>query len=266
MKNYQFEFKKSFGQNFLKDYNIVQKIVRSADIKANSLVIEIGPGGGALTQELSKFANKVLAYEIDTRLESILDVNLKSCNNVDIIYDDFLNRDLKQDLLNYTYEHLYVVSNLPYYITTPIITKIITEEINVEKIVVMVQKEVGDRFGAKPGSRDYNSLTVFMNYYFDIDKLFIVNRNSFIPKPNVDSIIISLTKKDSIFKVVDRDLFFKLIRDSFKYKRKTLRNNLKGYNLEIVEKVLVNHHLDLSVRAEQLPLNVFVDISNELAK
>lgn len=264
METYQFDFKKSFGQNFLKDINLVKKIVRSAEIKENSLVIEIGPGAGILTKELSLVAKKVLAFEIDKRLETILDHTLKDNSNVDIIYDDFLNRNLKDDLEKYNYDHLYVVSNLPYYITTPIITKLINEQIDVDKIVVMVQKEVGDRFVAKPKTKDYNSLTVFLNYYFDIQKLFLVSRNQFVPKPNVDSVVVALTKKEQQYKLKDSNLFFTLVRDSFKYKRKTLKNNLKNYDLTKIEQILNKYHMDLSVRAEQIPLEVFVEISNSL--
>ncbi len=259
-----FQFKKSFGQNFLKDHNIVEKIVRSAEILPHSLVIEVGPGAGVLTKELSKAAEQVVAYEIDSRLEAILDDHLAGCTNVDVIYDDFLNRDLKEDLSNYQYDHLYVVSNLPYYITTPIITKLIEEEIEVSKIVVMVQKEVGDRFTASVGSREYNSLTVFLNYYFDVEKLFVVSRNNFIPKPNVDSIVVAFTKKEQHLFIKNKEQFFRLIRDSFKYKRKTLKNNLKNYDLDKIEEVLKTYHWTLSVRAEQLSLEVFVAISNAL--
>lgn len=265
METYQFDFKKSFGQNFLKDVNIVQKIARSADIKEPSLVIEIGPGAGILTKELSKLAGQVLAYEIDHRLETILDYELKNCSNIDIIYDDFLNRNLKEDLKKYQYENLYVVSNLPYYITTPIITKIIDEGIDVEKIVVMIQKEVGDRFSAKPNSKDYNSLTVFLNYHFDVQKLFLVSRNQFVPKPNVDSVVVSLTKKKEKLLLLDSKQFFQLVRDSFRFKRKTLKNNLKNYDLEKIEQVLEKHNMNLTVRAEQIPLEVFVEISNQLS-
>ena len=264
MDKKDFNFKKKFGQNFLKDDSIPRKIVDCSNILEDSLVIEIGPGAGALTKFLAKKASKVLCYEIDTTLEDILDEELLGYNNVDIIYDDFLNRDIKRDLENYDYKHLFVVANLPYYITTPIITKLIEEGIEVSKIVVMIQKEVADRFAAKPKTRNYGSITVFLNYYFDIRKEFLVNRNCFVPKPNVDSIVISLNCKHKVLDVKNRELFFKLVRDSFHFKRKTLRNNLKGYDLSIVEEVLSKYKLDLSVRAEELPLEVFVDISNNL--
>lgn len=251
-----------YGQNFIREANIVEKICHVAEIRKNSLVVEIGPGSGMLTRELAKVSERVLAYEIDSTLEDILAIQLKDYSNVDIIFDDFLHRDLREDLKNYTYEHLYVVANLPYYITTPIITKIIEEQLSVSKIVVMVQKEVGNRFCAKVGTKDYNSLTVFLNYYFSIRKEFLVSRNCFIPKPNVDSVVVSFTKKEDKLEVFNLELFFSLVRDSFKFKRKTLRNNLKSYQFSVIEEGLVQLGHHENVRAEQLSLEDFVFLSN----
>lgn len=261
-----FKFKKSFGQNFLKDNNIINNIVKSADIKENSLVIEVGPGAGALTNILADYAKSVLCYEIDDRLEDTLYELISKKNNIEVIFDDFLKRDIASDIENYEYENLYVVANLPYYITTPIIEKIINSKINFKSITIMIQKEVGDRFSAKVGNKDYSSITVFLNYYYDIKKLFIVNRNSFVPKPNVDSVVISLVSKENRLELDNEELFFRLIRDSFKFKRKNIRNNLKNYDLSIIEKVLLKYDFDLSVRAEQLSLEIFVDIANNLSK
>ncbi len=266
MKQEQFNFKKKYGQNFLKDDSIPRKIVEAANIPDDTLVIEIGPGAGALTKFLATRAKQVLAYEIDDSLEEILDTNLIGLDNVCVIYDDFLKRDILKDLSNYSYSHLYVVANLPYYITTPIITGLVESGLDIEKIVVMIQKEVADRYAARVGTREYGSITVFLNYYYDIKKEFLVSRNCFVPKPNVDSIIISLNRKKNLLPLNNEKLFFELVRDSFRFKRKTLRNNLKGYNLVKIEEVLSKYHLDLSVRAEQLPLDVFVDISNNLDK
>lgn len=159
---------------------------------------------------------------------------------------------------------MYVIANLPYYITTPIIIKLIEDDLNVDKIVVMVQKEVGDRFKATPGSKDYSSLSVFLGYYYNIKKLMDVSRNVFIPKPNVDSIVVEFSKKNSLLYLKDTQTFYKLIRDSFKQKRKTLKNNLKDYNLIKIEETLKKYNFDLTVRAEQLPIEVFIDISNSL--
>lgn len=259
-----FKFKKNYGQNFLKETAIVEKIANSAEITKNALVIEIGPGSGMLTKPLAKRAKQVLCYEIDITLKEILNDYLSDYDNVDIIYDDFLKRNVKNDIEKYSYDNIFVVSNLPYYITTPIITKIINEKLDVSKIVVMVQKEVGDRFAAKVGSKEYNSLTVFLNYYFNIKKLFVVSRNCFVPKPNVDSIVVELSRKEELANVNDLDVFFRLVRDSFTYKRKTLRNNLKDYNLERISEVLSKYNLDLNVRAENISLDIFVDISNNL--
>lgn len=260
-----FNFKKSLGQNFLQDKNILENIVAAANVSGNSLTIEIGAGSGNLTKEIAKVSKHVLCYEIDTRLENILDESLKDYNNIHIIFDDFLKRDIKEDIKNYEYDNLYLIANLPYYITTPIIEKIIESNLKFKKIVVMIQKEVGERFNAKPGMKEYNSLTVYLNYYFDLKKEFIVSRNCFIPKPNVDSIVISLVNKKDLLYLKDIDNFNKLLKDSFKFKRKTIRNNLKNYNLTIVEKVLNKYNFDLNTRAEDLPLIVFVDLSNNLA-
>ena len=260
-----FNFKKSLGQNFLQDKNILENIVATANVSGNSLTIEIGAGSGNLTKEIAKVSKHVLCYEIDTRLENILDESLKDYNNIHIIFDDFLKRDIKEDIKNYEYDNLYLIANLPYYITTPIIEKIIESNLKFKKIVVMIQKEVGERFNAKPGMKEYNSLTVYLNYYFDLKKEFIVSRNCFIPKPNVDSIVISLVNKKDLLYLKDIDNFNKLLKDSFKFKRKTIRNNLKNYDLTIVEKVLNKYNFNLNTRAEDLPLIVFVDLSNNLA-
>jgi len=259
-----FKFKKSFGQNFLQDKNVLTRIVDSANICGKSLTIEIGPGSGNLTKEIAKVSTQVLCYEIDERLELILDKNLLSYKNVNIIFDDFLKRDIKKDIENYEYDNLYLVANLPYYITTPIIEKIIDSNLKFKHITIMIQKEVGERFNAKPGMREYNSLTVYLNYYFDLKKEFIVSRNCFIPKPNVDSIVISLINKDELMYLKNKEHFNKLLRDAFRFKRKNIKNNLKGYDLEKIEEVLKKYNFDLTVRAEDLSLDVFVDISNSL--
>lgn len=256
-------FKKKFGQNFLQDNNIIRKIVESANIEENSLIIEIGPGAGALTKELIKKGN-VIAYEIDTELKEHLTNEFKE-TPIKFIFDDFLERNIIEDIKDYKYDKLYVVANLPYYITTPIITKLIDEKIDLEKIVVMVQKEVGDRFNAKPNTKNYNSLSVFIQYNFNVKKLLEVSKNVFIPKPNVDSIVIEMSKKDKLF-VDNIDLFYKLVRDSFVQKRKTIKNNLKNYDLEKIEEILKRNGYDLTSRAEQLPIEIFVEISNNLSR
>ncbi len=261
---YQHTFKKKFGQNFLKDDNILNKIVNEAKIPNDTLVIEIGPGEGALTDKLKDVASNVLAFEIDKDLKPFLEEKFADNKNVKIVWEDFLEVDLKNKILTYNNKNIYVVANIPYYITTPIIEKVINSNINVDKLVLMVQKEVGDRFSAQPGSKDYSSITVFLNYYFDINELFIVSKNCFIPRPNVDSVIISLTKKQQKAFVKDEEKLFKLIKDAFQFKRKNLRNNLKNYNLERVTAVLKDQNKDLTVRAETLDLETFIKISNNL--
>lgn len=259
-----FKFKKKYGQNFIIDENIINKIVENSNIDKNTLVIEIGPGAGSLTKKLAQNAKQVLCYEIDETLKIVLNDLVIEFNNIDIFYQDFLKSNILADLKQYQYEKLYIVANLPYYITTPIIMKVIEDNIPVDKIVVMVQKEVGDRFKATPGTKDYNSLSIFLNYYFDISKLMDVSRNVFLPKPNVDSIVVEFKKNKKNYNIKDEKLFFQLIHDSFQQKRKTIKNNLNKYDLKSVENVLEKYNFDLNSRAEQIPIYVFADISNEI--
>lgn len=261
LKENNFTFKKKFGQNFIVDKNIIHSIIKKSEIDKDTLVIEIGPGAGSLTNALGEVAKNVIAYEIDESVKPILEKNIHS--NTKIIYDDFLKRNILKDVKEFEYQKLYVVANLPYYITTPIIIKLIEDKIDIDKIVVMVQKEVGNRFKARPNTKEYNSLSIFLNYYYNVEKILDVSKNVFIPKPNVDSIVVSLTKKEKT-PLKNEELFFKLIRDSFKQKRKTLKNNLKGYDLDKIEKILKKHNLDLQVRAEALPIEIFIEISNNL--
>lgn len=261
-----FYFKKNFGQNFIIDENVIDSIIRKASIDERTMVIEIGPGAGSLTYKLCDSCKNVLCYEIDFRLKDILENVLKNKSNVDIKWVDFLEADVISDLKQYSYDKLYVVANLPYYITTPIIMKFIEEHVKVDKMVLMVQKEVGERLKASVGTRDYGSLTVFLNYYFEIKKLMDISKNVFLPKPNVDSIIVELSRRDNCCEVDDENLLFKIIKDSFVQKRKNIRNNLKKYNLDVIERVLRKHGFDLSVRAEQLGLDVFIDIANEMSR
>jgi len=247
----------------LKDSRIVNAIVEKAEIDEDTLVIEVGPGAGALTSELAKKAGKVISFEIDESLKEILAKNLSEFGNVEVIYGDFLEANVNEIIKKYNYSKKIMVANLPYYITTPIVTKIIDDCVDVSRLIIMVQKEVAERFSAKAGTRDYNSLTVFLNYYFDIKKIINVPRNCFYPVPNVDSAVVSMNRKNGL-ELKNREFFFKLVRDSFKFKRKTLRNNLKGYDLDLIEKILNTYGYDLSVRAENLDINIFVDIANRM--
>ncbi len=257
-------FKKKYGQNFLNDENILNKIVTESQIPEDTLIIEIGPGAGALTEKLKDVAKMVIAYEIDNELQPLLLEKFKDIDNVKFIWGDFLERNIQNDIKEYDFKNIYVIANIPYYITTPIVEKIINSGVDISKLVIMVQKEVGERFSAKPGTKNYSSITVFLNYFYDIKTLFLVSRNCFIPKPNVDSVVLSLERKKEVIKVNDENLFFKLIRDSFQYKRKNLRNNLKGYDLNKVLEVLKQYNKDLTIRAEDLDLEVFIKICNNL--
>lgn len=266
LEKYGFNFKKNFGQNFIIDENVITNIIEKSGVDKDTLVIEIGPGAGSLTYKLSKYAKNVVCYEIDTKLKPILDEVLKDCNNVEIIFEDFLKSNVLDTVQKYEYKKIYFVANLPYYITTPIIVKLIEDKIPLEKIVVMVQKEVGNRFKAVPGTKEYSSLSVFLDYYFDVKKLIDVSSNVFMPKPNVDSIVVEFIKHNKYNNVTNEEFFFKLVRDSFKQKRKTLRNNLKEYDLNKINEVLVKFGKDLSVRAEKLTIEEFIEVSNVLCK
>ena len=257
-----FEFKKSLGQNFLHDENIIDKIVKYSEIDKDTLVIEIGPGAGALSKKTIPLSGYTILYEIDTRLKNILDDALSKYDNYEIIFNDVLKQDIAKDISRFNYKKVYVVANLPYYITTPIITKVI-DEISPDKIVIMIQEEVADRFSASVGSRDYGMITVALGAFYDIKKLFRVGRNCFKPAPNVDSAVISLDKHNK-YNINDKDKFDKLIKDAFKFKRKNLRNNLKGYDLEIIGKILEENGFSLGDRAELIPVSLFVDIANKL--
>ena len=259
-----FRYKKSLGQNFLKDSNIVRKIVESAYITKDDLVIEIGPGEGVMSNLIIPLSKFTILYEIDKRLDDVLKTRLSNYNNYEIIFNDFLKEDVKGRVSNYDYKNMYVVANLPYYITTPIVEKFIDEDILPDKMVLMVQKEVALRYSAKPNTKNYGSLTVILNYYYNIEKMFDVSRKVFVPEPNVDSAVICLTKKEDRLEIKDINFFKKFVRDSFRYKRKNLKNNLKGYDLDVVSKVLSKYKLGLDVRAEALSLDIFVEIINEL--
>lgn len=265
MEHYDVKFKKKFGQNFLKRKAIVERIADVCALSLDDLVVEVGPGGAILTQELAKRTGHVIAYEIDVELKDELVKKLESFTNVDILFQDFLTSDLKRDLSGFSYQNLYFISNVPYYITTPIIMKIIHSSLDFKKVCMMVQKEVGNRFSALPGNREYGSISVYLSYFYHIKKEFSVSRKEFIPEPNVDSVVISFTKREKMFPLKNQELFFKIVRDSFQFKRKNLRNNLKKYNLNVISSVLAQYDYDLSVRAEQLPVEVFVAIANALA-
>ncbi len=258
----KFEFKKSLGQNFMKDENVIDKIVDSAKLDKDTLMIEIGPGAGSLSKKTVPLAGFSILYEIDTRLKDILESNLSEYDNKKIIFGDFLVQDVASDIALYNYKKVYVVANLPYYITTPIITKLM-KEILPDKIIILIQEEVANRLSAKVGTKDYGMISVLLGSRYDIKKLFKVSRNCFVPVPNVDSAVISL-EKHSRYDIKDINKFEKLIKDSFKYKRKNLRNNLKEYDLILIESILNKNNYSLSDRAEDISVEVYVEVANYL--
>ncbi len=255
--------KKNLGQNFLIDENIINNIISNIDAKEKDLIIEIGPGMGALTCKLKDKNSYLICYEIDTDLKVYL--NKYEDLKTKIIYKDILLSNIKDDIKDIKYNNLYIIGNLPYYITTKIIKHIISLDLNINKMIFMVQKEVADRFTAKPKSKDYGSITIYLNHYFNVTKLFNVSKNSFNPIPKVESGVISFIKKDNIIDL-DTNKYFKLINDSFKMKRKTLKNNLSNYNQNIIDYILKKYNLSETVRAEELSEEIFIDLFNELNK
>lgn len=261
--------KKKFGQNFLIDSNIVMKIVKTANITKETNVIEIGPGIGAMTEILAKEAGKVLCFEIDEDMVNILNEEIKN-DNVKIVNKDFLKVDLDEEMRYFIEpKNIVVVSNLPYYITTPIIFKLLEYSKNIEKMVFMVQKEVSERLTAKPGSKEYGSLSVLIELNGTMKKEFNVSRNCFYPVPNVDSEIVSMeiNKNDSALK--NDPIFGKFIQNIFEMKRKTLANNIckkTNFSRDDLNKILQKLGLSESVRAESLSLNQISKIYEALVK
>ncbi|VEE79600.1 putative dimethyladenosine transferase [Streptococcus milleri] len=273
LERHGFTFKKSFGQNFLTDTNILQKIVDTAEIDKHVNVIEIGPGIGALTEFLVENAAEVMAFEIDERLMPILADTLQEFENVKIINEDILKSDLQAWIKEFANPELpiKVVANLPYYITTPILMHLIESRIPFSEFVVMMQREVADRISAQPNSKSYGSLSIAVQYYMTAKVAFIVPRTVFVPAPNVDSAILKMTRRDKpAVEVKDEPFFFKVSKASFTHRRKTLWNNLTscfGKSDEIktrLEIALNNADLSPNVRGEALDLQEFSRLSDSL--
>lgn len=273
LERHGFTFKKSFGQNFLTDTNILQKIVDTAEIDENVNVIEIGPGIGALTEFLAENAAEVMAFEIDERLVPILADTLRDFDNVRVVNEDILKSDLQARIKEFANPNLpiKVVANLPYYITTPILMHLIESGIPFSEFVVMMQREVADRISAQPNSKSYGSLSIAVQYYMTAKVAFIVPRTVFVPAPNVDSAILKMVRRDQpAVEVNDEAFFFKVSKASFTHRRKTLWNNLTSYfgkSNEVktkLESALDNAELSPSVRGETLDLQEFARLADSL--
>ncbi|HWJ79285.1 MAG TPA: 16S rRNA (adenine(1518)-N(6)/adenine(1519)-N(6))-dimethyltransferase RsmA, partial [Niallia sp.] len=261
LDKYGFSFKKSLGQNFLIDTNILRNIVDYAELTEESGAIEVGPGIGALTEQLAKRSKKVVAFEIDQRLLPILDDTLSPYPHTKIIHQDILKANVKE-MIDQEFQgikDIMLVANLPYYVTTPIIMKILEEKLPLRGIVVMLQKEVAERISAKPGTKEYGSLSIAIQYYTKAEVVMIVPKTVFVPQPNVDSAVIRLTIRDTpTVTVKNEEFFFKVTRASFAQRRKTILNNLssqlengKEKKEQIIE-ALKEADIDPSRRGESL--------------
>jgi 16S rRNA (adenine1518-N6/adenine1519-N6)-dimethyltransferase len=270
IKKYDFKIAKKFGQNFLVDESILNTIINCSELSKDDCVLEIGPGMGVVTQLLCEKAGKVLAVEIDRKLIPILKVALFGFENVNLINEDILKLDLKAVLEeNFGDKPVKVVANLPYYITTPIIMKLLEENVNFKSITVMVQKEVGQRLCANPGGKDYGALTVAVQYRCIPNNILIVPPESFIPQPEVDSMVVRLDSRDKPpVDLKDERMYFRVVKASFGQRRKTLLNALTAGNLgkskEELREILSKNNIDENRRGETLSLEEFAKISNDI--
>jgi 16S rRNA (adenine1518-N6/adenine1519-N6)-dimethyltransferase len=273
LDKYGFSFKKSLGQNFLIDTNILRRIVDHADLTEESGAIEIGPGIGALTEQLARRSKKVLAFEIDQRLLPILKETLSPYPHVSIINEDVLKADVKTAIEREFegFDDIMVVANLPYYVTTPIIMKLLEDKLPIRGIVCMLQKEVADRISARPGTKEYGSLSIAVQYYTEAETAMIVPKTVFVPQPNVDSAVIKLTKrKEPAVAVKSESFFFQVTKASFAQRRKTLLNNLTSQLSEGKQKkeqilsALEQANIEPGRRGETLSIEEFARLSDAL--
>ncbi|UII56000.1 16S rRNA (adenine(1518)-N(6)/adenine(1519)-N(6))-dimethyltransferase RsmA [Cytobacillus spongiae] len=273
LEKHGFSFKKSLGQNFLIDTNILKRIVDHADLTESSGAIEIGPGIGALTEQLARRSKKVVAFEIDQRLLPILEETLAPYSNTKVIHSDVLKANVNEVMAEEfnEYDDVMVVANLPYYVTTPIIMKLLEEKLPIRGLVVMLQKEVADRISAKPGTKDYGSLSIAVQYYTEAEIAMVVPKTVFVPQPNVDSAVIRLIKRtEPLVQVKDEDFFFQVTRASFAQRRKTLLNNLSSQlpdgklRKEEILAALSEAEVDPGRRGETLSIEEFARLSDAL--
>ena len=269
INKYSFAFQKKFGQNFLIDSNVLESIIRGAEITKDDFVLEIGPGIGTMTQYLCEAARQVVAVEIDKMLIPILEDTLSEYDNVEVINQDVLKVDIKslaEEKNNG--KPIKVVANLPYYITTPIIMGLFESGVPIDSITIMVQKEVADRMQTGPGSKDYGALSLAVQYYATAKVILNVSATCFMPRPNVDSAVIKLTRhKEPTVNVADEKLMFKIIRASFNQRRKTLVNGLKNspelsFSKEQIVKAVEKIGKPETIRGEALTLEEFAELAN----
>lgn len=273
INKYSFAFQKKFGQNFLIDSNVLENIVEAAGITKDDFVLEIGPGIGTMTQYLCESARQVLAVEIDKMLIPILEDTLSEYDNVEVINQDVLKVDIKSLVEEKNNGRpIKVVANLPYYITTPIIMGLFESKVPIESITIMVQKEVADRMQTGPGSKDYGALSLAVQYYAEAKVMLNVSATCFMPRPNVDSAVVKLTRhQESPVEVKDESLMFKIIRASFNQRRKTLVNGLKNsseldFSKEEITEAIKSIGKEENIRGEKLTLEEFAKLSNALGK
>ncbi|MCI3028711.1 16S rRNA (adenine(1518)-N(6)/adenine(1519)-N(6))-dimethyltransferase RsmA [Desemzia sp. C1] len=273
LQKHGFSLKKSLGQNFIVEPNILANIVKAAGLDENTNVIEVGPGIGALTEYVARSSKQVVAFEIDDRLIPVLEDTLSPYDNIRVVHQDVLKANLKEVLAETIdlEEPLMVVANLPYYITTPIIMHFLESELRIDGLVIMMQKEVADRITAAPGSKAYGSLSIAIQYYMEAEIAFIVPKTVFVPQPNVDSAILKLTRRDKpVVEVKDEKFFFELIRASFVQRRKTIWNNLLiryGKTDEIKAELtagLEKAGIDPKRRGESLSIAEFAKLADSL--
>lgn len=264
LKSNKLHAKKKFGQNFLKDERVLSSICDISECDKDTLVIEVGPGLGGLTEFLCEKAGYVIAYEIDDDLIDILHDNLKRFDNYEIINKDILTVDVNNDIKRFNYNKVYLVANLPYYITTPIITKLLSEVEVITRYVVLLQKEVAHRLAGKPSTKDYGAITLAIEYRGKAKVMLEVSRNCFIPAPNVDSSVLRIDLYDNKkYYPKNEKLFFEIIRLAFSQRRKTLVNNLgEKYGKEFVIKMLEDNNYKPQIRAEELTIDDFIKLSD----
>lgn len=266
LNKYKLKANKSLGQNFLINQQIIDDIVKVANVNEDDLIIEIGPGLGSLTSKLADNAKKVVAIELDQNMIEILKERFSLYKNVEIIHGDIMKVDLKEIIGEE--KNVKIVANLPYYITTPIVMKLLEEDLKMKSITVMVQKEVGERFCAIPGGKEYGAITVSINYYSDSKIVLDVPKDNFNPIPEVDSCVVQLKLKKNHIELKDKKLFFRLIKIAFSQRRKNIGNSLTGIGMtkQEVKEMLEALSLDINLRAENLSINQYAQIANYIAK